>query len=113
MSIEKNKAIVERWHEEVFNQRNADVIDEILDVNYVSYDTDAQGPEAAKKLFVDLLEGAPDLLLVIEDTIAEGDKVVTRWAWEQGGKRTFRGITIHRIAGGKIVEDWFCAEEIA
>jgi steroid delta-isomerase-like uncharacterized protein len=60
----------------------------------------------------------PDLKLMVEDQIAEGDKVVTRWSatgTHQGellgipptGKQTTAtGITIDRIQGGKIVETW-------
>ncbi len=61
----------------------------------------------------------PDLNATVEDVIAEGDKVVTRWTirgTHQGeieefgpptGKQVeIKGITIHRIEGGKIVEEW-------
>jgi steroid delta-isomerase-like uncharacterized protein len=61
----------------------------------------------------------PDLHPTVEDVIAEGDKVVTRWTIrgthqgeiEEFGPPTGRqaeiqGITIHRIQGGRIVEEW-------
>jgi predicted ester cyclase len=60
-----------------------------------------------------------DLQPTVEDVIAEGDKVVTRWTirgTHQGeieefgpptGKQAeIKGITIHRIEGSKIVEEW-------
>jgi predicted ester cyclase len=65
----------------------------------------------------------PDFRLVVDDVIAEGDKVVTRWTLtgtHKGEVKEFRmgpvkptgkhvkvhGITIHRISGDKIVESW-------
>lgn len=60
----------------------------------------------------------PDLQFVVEDTIAEGDKVVTRWTghgthrgrWQgvdsTGKHVSFSGVAIRRIAGGKVVERW-------
>jgi steroid delta-isomerase-like uncharacterized protein len=60
----------------------------------------------------------PDLKITVEDQIAEGDKVVTRWTAEgthdgdlpglpaSGRSSTVTGIGIDRIEGGKIVEAW-------
>jgi steroid delta-isomerase-like uncharacterized protein len=60
----------------------------------------------------------PDINVTVEDVIAEGDKAVTRWTI-RGTHRgelmgiaptdkhiELKGITIHRIEGGKIVEEW-------
>ena len=44
--------------------------------------------------------------------IAEGDPVALSWHMVDGDKR-YNGITINRVAAGKIVEDWFCYDEIA
>ena len=60
----------------------------------------------------------PDLRVTVEDMVAEGDEVATRWSFRgthQGelmgipatGKQVeASGITIHRVSGGKIVEGW-------
>jgi steroid delta-isomerase-like uncharacterized protein len=60
----------------------------------------------------------PDLNVTVEDEIAEGDKVVTRWTIRgthkgdlegmapTGKQIVLQGITIHRIEGDKIVEEW-------
>ena len=51
----------------------------------------------------------PDLEMTVEDQIAEGDKVATRWVatmTHQGKKVTLKGITIDRFEGDKIVEAW-------
>ncbi len=61
----------------------------------------------------------PDVRVVVEDQIAEGDRVVTRWS--AGGThagplkgmpatgRTIAvtGANVTRFANGKIVESWF------
>jgi predicted ester cyclase len=60
----------------------------------------------------------PDLKVTVEDTIESGDRVVIRWRAQgthkgkvgkikpTGNKVDFTGITIHRFAGGRIVESW-------
>jgi predicted ester cyclase len=60
----------------------------------------------------------PDMRLVVEDQVAEGDKVVTRWRGEMthlgelggaaptGKHAMISGITIDRFEDGKIVEAW-------
>jgi steroid delta-isomerase-like uncharacterized protein len=65
-----------------------------------------------------------DSVTTFEEQIAEGDTAVTRWVWRvthrapfQGipatGKRVaLAGVTIHRIAGGKIVEQWVSFDQL-
>ena len=117
---EENKALAIRsW--EIVSQRNPDVIDEVYAPNFVWHepDQDIQGPEEAKQFVAMFFEAFPDINITIEDAIAEGDKVVTRWTIggthqgeiEDFGPPTGRqmeleGITIHRFEGGKIVEEW-------
>ena len=81
-------------------------------------DQDIQGSEEAKQFVATFLEAFPDLNVTVEDEIAEGDKVVTRWTirgTHQGElmgiaptekQIELKGITIHRIEGDKIAEEW-------
>ena len=119
---EENKAIVRRQEEELFTQGNLDAADEIYAPNYVGHDPsnpeDIRGLEAAKQAAADYREAFPDLQVIIEDLIAEGDKVAARVRFSgthQGeldgiaptGRRVdCTGIVISRIEGGKIAEDW-------
>jgi steroid delta-isomerase-like uncharacterized protein len=116
---EENKALARRsW--EIVNQHNPDLIDEMYTPDFVWHepDQDIQGSEEAKQFVSTFLEAFPDLKVSVEDEIAEGDKVVTRWiirGTHQGElmriaptdkQIELKGITIHRIEGDKIVEEW-------
>jgi steroid delta-isomerase-like uncharacterized protein len=115
---EDNKALARRSWEVV---DNPDLIDEIYasDLVWHEPDQDVQGSEEAKQFVATYRTAFPDLNVTVEDVIAEGEKAVTRWTvrgTHQGeieefgpptGKRVeFEGLTIHRIADGKIVEEW-------
>ncbi len=118
MSTEENKALARHSWELLENQ---DILEEAYAADLVWHepDQDVRGLEEAKQ-FVGMYKTAfPDLHATVEDVIAEGDKVVTRWTVrgthqgeiEEFGPPTGRqieieGITIHRIEGGKIVEEW-------
>ena len=115
---EENKALARRAWE---NLTDPDTLDEVYapDVVWHEPDQDIRGLEAAKR-FVGMYGTAfPDLSATVEDVICEGDKVVSRVTLrgthqgeiEEFGPPTGRqvelkGITISRIEGGKIVEDW-------
>ncbi|HLL50756.1 MAG TPA: ester cyclase [Thermomicrobiales bacterium] len=83
MSTEGNKAIVRRFLEGIFSQGNPDVVDELAAPDFVVHDpaskageVDAQG---VKESIAWSHSAFPDLRVVIEDRVAEGDKVPTRW----------------------------------
>ena len=119
-NAEENKAIVLRYWEEVANKGNLDIIDEICAPDFVAHeaDQDIRGPEGVRQFILMLRVGFPDLHVIVEDVVAEGDKVVQRWSGHgshQGelmglppsGKRvSVAGITISRFESGKVVEEW-------
>src|SRR5215208_551224 len=118
---EKNKALVRHLYEEQA-KGNLDVIDEVLATDYVDHDRLAgQEPdrEGYKWAIAQYNAAFSGLHLVIEDQLAAGEKVVTRFALSgthdrgefmglapTGRKWMATGIAIHRIAGSKIVEEW-------
>ena len=124
MSTEHNKALVRRVNEEGLNQHNPALVDELCapDIIYHNASTTMQGREPYKQYLSMLLAGGPDLHITIEDQIAEGDKVVTRYTTRgthQGsfmgipptGKHiTVTGIVITRFANCKEVEEWANAD---
>jgi predicted ester cyclase len=75
-----NVSLSRRWFEEVWNQRRTDTIDELLADESVSHSE--SGPplgteEFKRRMHTPLLAAFPDLRLVVEGTVAEGDRVVT------------------------------------
>jgi predicted ester cyclase len=114
MSVEENKGIVDRvWHE-VLNEGKLDVVDELVDASYIYYGPggyEIKGPEGLKQFARGLRTSFPDLHFTVEDLIAEGDKVVSRWTFRGKQRATNKqmanmGIIITRVVGGKCVEDW-------
>lgn len=116
----QNKAIARKVFEDVQSQGNLALVDEIVASDYVGHTppNDIHGPEGAKQFEAMLHEAFPDMQVTVEDQIAEGDKVVTRWTcrgthWGEfqgmpptGKRMTMSGMTIFRIANGKLVEGW-------
>ena len=118
----ENKTIIRRLYEEVWNQRKLRVVDELLSASHALNDpivSGAQvGPELYKRRVVELTTALPDLCFTLEDTIAEGEKVVTCWTISgthqneymgipaTGKKISLEGITIHHLKNGKILDSY-------
>jgi predicted ester cyclase len=123
MTAEENKALVRRLLEEGFSKGNTDVVDEVLDPNFVCYDPNSEagevrGAQTIKAEIEWFRNALPDLTYTVEDQITEGDKVATRYkvsGTHQGeffgvpptGERVqMTGIMIDCFEGGKMVEEW-------
>ena len=124
MSAEENKALVRRFLEELV-KGNLDVVDELLSPDFVDRSLmPGQGStrEDYKRSVAEYLEAFPITSFTIEEQIAEGDTIVTKYT-ESGIQRSevmgipptgeevsYEGIYIHRISGGKITEEWDTAD---
>jgi steroid delta-isomerase-like uncharacterized protein len=124
MSTEENKALVRREIEELFNHTgDLDVAEEVYAPDFVGHDPalpeDLHGVEAAKQFAATFRSAFPDLSCTIEDQIAEGDKVVTRFraigthqgeteelGVSTGNQIEITGVSIERLSEGKVVESW-------
>ena len=121
VSAEANKALVRRFYEEI-DKDNLDVLDELVDPDYLDHNPPpfpglGSGLDGLKQAFRIFRKATPGYHR-IEDQIAEWDKVVTRLtsfgkhegdlpgAPRTGNDLKMTSITIHRIAGGKLVEKW-------
>jgi predicted ester cyclase len=131
MSIEANKAVVRRFYEGVFNQRNIDLIDELMGPVFINHDPTpvAARDQASMKQFIQALTMAfPDHHHAIEDLIAEGDKVVMRCTLTATHQGRFPGflempptgksvcqkqIHILRVQDGKLVEHRVVRDDLA
>jgi predicted ester cyclase len=118
---EENKAIVRLFLEEVVAKKNYDVIDELLSPDFVDRTLmPGQGPtrEDYKRSVAEILDAYSPTSFTIEAQIAEGDTVVTKYRQSgvtqgeimgvppTGNEATHVRITIHRISGSKITEEW-------
>ena len=121
---EENKQLVRRWFEEVWNQGRAGAIDEMLDEYGIAHglsddpSNPIKGPSGFKPFHSLFREAFPNMMIVVEDMVAEGDKVAARCSVRGRHEGDFRGfaatqspvdftgMTIVRIANGKIVEAW-------
>lgn len=121
MSVEENKILVCRTVEEAWNRGNLSVVDEHLSPDYIHHNLPRGMPhdrEGYKQTIRMHRQAFPDFHLTIEDVVAEGDKVVLRFKWSgthkgeylgippTGKQITVTAICIHRIEGGKVVEQW-------
>ena len=116
MSAEENKDLVRREQEELWNHTgDLDAAEKLFASGHA---------EAAKQEAADFRRGFPDVISIIEDLIAEEDKVVARW-WSRATHRgdymgipptgkevEFTGISVYRIEGGKIAESWTIEDEL-
>jgi steroid delta-isomerase-like uncharacterized protein len=123
MSAEQNKALIRRYFAAIdaaCKEGNADILDDFLAPDFVSRTPFPGLPptrEGAKQVFKMFVAASPGTH-VVEDLIAEGDKVVGRISAtgthegdllgvpRTGKQIHMTGMTIWRIADGKIVETW-------
>ena len=97
MSLEDHKALVRKAYLEAFNQRNLDLIDEVFAPEYVVYYPGVPpilGRDAAKEAVGAFLEAFPDIVFAIEQQVAEGNLVATRWSAKGTHSGEFRGFPV-------------------
>jgi predicted ester cyclase len=127
-STEQNKAITLREFE-LWNTGNLAIADETIAAEYKRHDFDTlhegRGPESVKELVTMYRTAFPDLHLTIEEMIVADDVVITRWRSRATHKGEFQciaptginleitGVTITRIAEGKLVEDRVFMDSLA
>jgi steroid delta-isomerase-like uncharacterized protein len=121
---EENKVFIRRWFEEVWNNGREDAIDEMMDEGCVANGLADEsgraprGPAEFKPFFRKFRGAYPEINVVVEDVISEGNKVAARCT-VRGHHRgdtlgfpatqqpvEFTGMTILRVRDGKIVEAW-------
>ena len=119
-----NASLIRRWFEEVWNKGREEAIGELFDEAGVAHgladETGAplRGPSGFKPFFRRFREAFPEIEVVVEDTVSEGDKVAARCivrGRHEGDSLGFRatqqpvefnGMTLLRVRDGQIVEAW-------
>lgn len=124
--LEENKRIARRVIERLWNKGEFQLADEIVARDYIEHlpGDETHGLDGVRQYLAEHRLGFPDIHYTVKDQVAEGDKVVTRWTargTHQGefkgmpatGKRgRLSGITISRIADGKLIEGWTSPDEL-
>jgi serine phosphatase RsbU (regulator of sigma subunit)/predicted ester cyclase len=118
---EKNMALVRRFWEAQANA-DLDALDELLAPDFVDHSSFAgqePGREGYKQQVVEQIAALSNVRFIVEDQLAKGEKVVTRITWRSIHDRgeyfglmprdkevEVTAMTVHRIVGGKIAEEW-------
>src|SRR5216683_2961216 len=100
---DQNKQLAKRWFEEVWNQGRDGAIDELLSPEGVGFGlaeagTEVHGPEQFRPFVRNFRDAFPDLRVIVEDMVAEADKVAIRFR--------VTGTTIIQFANGMLVHGW-------
>jgi len=128
MSEAENRALFERYFDQVANKDNLDLADEIFATDYQHHDPANPDPrpmigaQAVKDHLTSLKSAFPDLIFDIDDIVAEGDSIVVRWTargtntgdYRRGGATnkhgTMRAFLLWRLTGGRLAESWGMAD---
>src|SRR3712207_5267296 len=97
MSAEENKAVVRRFMEESFGGGKPELVDDLLDPDFVRYDPyieagEVRGTQTVKDNIAWFRNAFPDLSCTVEEQVAEGEKVVSRWTLRGTHRGDFFGV---------------------
>jgi steroid delta-isomerase-like uncharacterized protein len=122
-TMTEREALARRFFEDVFSEGRLELIDDITSDDFQAHDpqdrfADLRGPAASRAVVKMYRNAFPDLRFTIEEVIEQRDRVVIRWTATgthqgdlhglapTGRTATVTGITIWRMAGGRVVEGW-------
>lgn len=122
-----NKALVRRYVEEILTGGKLELLDELVSPEFVDRTPGAppqtRGPEVIRESQKRARDLFQDIRYTLDDLIAEGDRVVARYTVratrkpaegsDPGKPIEVTGITIYKIADGKIAETWIVNDQIA
>jgi steroid delta-isomerase-like uncharacterized protein len=114
-----NKAVVSMFVEEVINHGRFERADDLVAVDFAELDPlpgQQQGREGLKAVIGQMRTAFPDIHWILDEMVAEGDKVFSRFTWSGTQRGAFLGIpatgasvlvngmVIDRIVDGKMAE---------
>jgi serine phosphatase RsbU (regulator of sigma subunit)/predicted ester cyclase len=123
LSVEENMALARRFMEARGVKWDLDAVDEMLAPDFINHNKLVPGQEPDREDYLQGIAAFHAALspgrLIIEDQVAGGDKVVSRFIVHAmhdrgelmgvaptGRELTNRAIVVHRIVEGKIAEEW-------
>jgi steroid delta-isomerase-like uncharacterized protein len=113
------KAVVQRFIDEIWNNRNPAAAEEVMAEEFVWHTPTLgthSGRAQALEVLAEMRTAFPDMAMVAEEMIAEGDRVVTHWVVTgthrgpyrgvapTGQQVTWSGVVLHRVVAGRIAE---------
>lgn len=123
----QNIATVQRFVEQVINQGRLEAADELVHEDFVELDPlpgQQQGRQGLKDVIAMIRTAFPDIHWGIKETIASGDKVVSRFKWSgthradflgvpaTGRKVVVPGVVIDRLSDGKMADSWILMDTL-
>ena len=120
----QHNTIPHRWFEEVWNKGRAEAMDEMLDPDVIihglvdSNGNEVRGADAFRSFYESFRGAFPDIQVIVEDTVAEGDKIAARCTVKAthsgkglavsptGNSVEFTGMCMLRVKDERIVEAW-------
>jgi steroid delta-isomerase-like uncharacterized protein len=121
-----NKALIRQWFDEVWNTGRESAIDELMANGGLVHGLgeDLVGPAGFKPFHRAFRDAFPDMIVHLDQVIAEGDTVAARWTATgthrgdglgfaaTGRPVSFTGMVFARIADGKLVEGWNSMDQL-
>ncbi|MFM9164355.1 MAG: ester cyclase [Solirubrobacterales bacterium] len=91
MSAEENRELVERFYEEVVNERRLETIDELLTEDFV-HNGEQRGREGQRRTYEAFFAGFPDLRSEVVEIVACGSAVAVHRRWTGTHEGAFQGV---------------------
>ena len=118
-----NKQLVERLYRDCINTGRLELTEELISQDFVG-SRGEKGPAEFAQTIAIVRKGFPDVRFIVEDLVAEGDRVAARWKMEGMHLAPFAGlpasqkrvtqtaIVIYQIKDAKIVRAWLQADSL-
>ncbi|HEU4972381.1 MAG TPA: nuclear transport factor 2 family protein [Gaiellaceae bacterium] len=113
MSNEENFELVRRFNQVFKADDDLSVLDEILAADFVAHngDEDVRGPDGWRQFVLDARNSSGgDIETGIDELLGDGNLVAERWWIRSSGvgdaAANGHGVTVHRIANGRLQENW-------
>lgn len=128
MPVAANKELCRRYFDELWTGGDEEFIDRHVAENYLFHDPGTpggvRGTDGLRRYYRRFRTGFPNMRFTVEDQVAKGERVVTRWSVESthagpllglaptGKTVHVTGINIFRIADDQLVEGWHNLDEL-
>ena len=122
-NLQNNKTAVYKLYTEILNTGKFELLNHVISDDYDGVQGE-KGPTGFAQAVAPVRAAFPDIKWTIDDIIAEGDEVMTRWSWIGTYTNAFNGvppthqtithhaITIFKFSNGKISKGWMESDRL-